>query len=116
MIRLEFEADVRKVTSGLREGMESLATGVPREAVAKLSRVVAGDPMSLPAWEGLAAAHEVLGHQTEAINCNAHAKQVREKMWEGMTVEDIRRHHPLWKQVKTWPKKLGSGLRKGNSA
>jgi len=94
-IRLQLDAEIVDIESHYKQGHELLQNGFPVEAVLEFERCLAKNTMNPPAWEGLAAAHERLGHKEESRRCEERAKQIRQTIENARIEADIRSRHPL---------------------
>ena len=97
-IHLELESEVRDLGARFERGMELLQEGYPREALRELEAYVAKDPISPPAWEAMATAHERLQDEKAARSCRERAAQVRDTIWKRTVEADARRQHWIWKR------------------
>ena len=94
-IRLQVETEFSDLGTHLRKGRELLENGFPEEAIREFQRCIDNDAMYASAWDGLAAAHERLGHKAEADRHRARAKEVRERLWIQRVEAEIRGRHLL---------------------
>ena len=92
--RVLLEAEIADVEARFRQGQELLDGGFPTEAMGRFESCIGKDMMFAPAWEGLAAAHERLGHREKAEECRQQAKYVHQKNWERKVEAEMR--DELW--------------------
>jgi len=71
---------------------------IPREAVREFESCLANDKLYVPGWEGLAAAHQRLGHAEQSEKCAQQAKFIRERVLQDRVEAAVRSEHPLWKK------------------
>jgi nucleotide-binding universal stress UspA family protein len=96
VIKLQLGAEIADVRARLKQGFELLERGFAQEALAEFQQCIAKDMLFAPAWEGLAAAHEHLGHPEEAKQCEEQARQITRKLWNRQVEADIRSRHPVF--------------------
>ena len=99
-IRLRLEAEIADIEDHIEEGKKLLEGGFLEEALNQFQMVIAKDITFVPAWEGLAAVHNRLGHDEEAERCRQEAAYIRKNLWEKKVAAEIRSQHPLWKGKK----------------
>jgi nucleotide-binding universal stress UspA family protein len=85
VIKLHLDAEIADIHARLKQGLELLERGFAQEALAEFQQCIAKDMLFAPAWEGLAAAHEHLGHPEEAQKCDAQAAQITRKLWNSQS-------------------------------
>ena len=95
--QLRLSEQVGDFDTHLRQGIQLLEQGLPREAQREFERCVIINPMFPTAWEGLAESCRRLHDQARAEHCLRTAKQVRDSLAWQQVVADIRRNHPFWK-------------------
>ena len=95
-IKLRLDTEIADIHACLKQGVELLERGFPQEALAEFQRCIAKDMLFVPAWEGLAAAHERLGHDVEAKKCEEQARQITQTLWNRQIEADVRSRHPLF--------------------
>jgi nucleotide-binding universal stress UspA family protein len=77
--RLESElGDIKRL---LAEGQELLEQGLYDDAISRFDQCLLKDPYLVGAVEGLAAAHERLGHTDIAADLQEHAALIRRELW-----------------------------------
>lgn len=90
VIKLELEEAIADVETSFREGKQLLTEGYPHEAMNRFKDCVGKDMMFAPAYEGMAEAHEHMGHPTEANAWRDQAAFVHQKNWERKVEAEIR--------------------------
>ena len=88
--RVLVEAEIADVEARFRQGQELLDGGFPTEAMGRFESCIGKDMMFAPAWEGLATAHERLGHAEKAEEYRQQAKYVHQKNWERKVEAEMR--------------------------
>jgi universal stress protein E len=96
VIKLQLDAEIADVRARLKQGLELLERGFAQEALAEFQQCIAKDMLFATAWEGLAAAHEHLGHPEEAKRCEEQARLITRKLWNRQVEADIRSRHPVF--------------------
>ncbi|NKB67536.1 MAG: hypothetical protein GKR89_10775 [Candidatus Latescibacteria bacterium] len=89
-IRLQLEEQVANVENRYRQGRELLQEGYPQEARRCFDYCIVQDMMFAPAWEGLAEAHQRLGHEQRAEECRQQARFIHDKNWQRKVEAEIR--------------------------
>lgn len=84
------EEAIADVEARYLEGRERLKEGAPLEALSHFQHCVARDMMFAPAYEGLAEAHQQLGHAQRADECRQQAKFIHQKNWERKVEAEVR--------------------------
>lgn len=83
--RLESElADINRL---LAEGQELLEQGLYEEAIGRFDQCLLKDPYLANAVEGLATAHERLGHHDQAADLHEQAALIRRELWKQQEAE-----------------------------
>lgn len=93
-IRLQLEEEIADVELHFNEGREYLRNDSPLEAIRYFDYCLSKDMMFAPAYEGLAEAHERLGHHRRAEECREQAGYVHRKNWERKVEAEVRTE--LW--------------------
>jgi universal stress protein E len=96
VIRPELETKLAGIEALWKQGRELLEKGFPSEALRQFEICLEKDSLYARAWEGLAAAHERLGHPEQAQKCKERARRVREHFLEKRIEAEVRAKHPLW--------------------
>lgn len=81
-IRLRLEYEISDIENHLAQGRKLLENGFPREALEEFEYCVEKDLFFAPAWDGMAKAHQRLGHEETAQKSAQMARQIREKFWQ----------------------------------
>ena len=105
VIKLELQDAIENVESSFREGRQLLSEGYPREAMNRFKHCVEQDMMFAPAYEGMAEAHEHMGHSSEANAWLEQASFVHKKNWERKVEAEIRTE--VWGKKTTKKVDLG---------
>ncbi len=79
-VRLQVEEKIAGLEARVAEGRELLEAGFAREAVREFRRCIDAETLCVPAWEGLAAAHQRLGHEEESERCRQTAQRICESL------------------------------------
>jgi len=79
-VRLHVEQEIASLEARVAEGRELLEAGFAREAVREFRLCVDAETLCVPAWEGLAAAHQRLGHEEESESCRQMAQCICESL------------------------------------
>ncbi len=79
-VRLHVEQEIASLDARVAEGRELLEAGFAREAVREFRLCVDAETLCVPAWEGLAAAHQRLGHEEESESCRQTAQRICESL------------------------------------
>ena len=95
-IRLQVEAEIADIEKQWERGQELLAKGFPEEAMGQFHNCLHKDNLYVPALQGLADAHERMGHREESERCSHTAKFIREKVLQNRVEASVRSSHPLW--------------------
>jgi Flp pilus assembly protein TadD len=74
------EADLAELNRLLTEGQALLDEGRYEEAVDRFDQCLLKDPYGVPAVEGLATAHERLGHHQQATDLHKQAELIRHQL------------------------------------
>ncbi len=99
-IRLWLDTEDTDMEDQIKQGHELLEHGLSEEALGQFQHCMAKNTMDAPAWKGLAAAHQRLGHETEAENCTAKAESIVKQLEDSRIEADIRRSHPLFNRKR----------------
>jgi nucleotide-binding universal stress UspA family protein len=97
--QLRLSEQVGNFDTHLRQGIQLLEQGLPREAQREFQCCVTINPMFPTAWEGLAESCRRLHDQARAEECLRIAKEVKDSLAWQQVVADIRRNHPFWKKM-----------------
>jgi len=95
-IRLRVEQEITDLETEVIHGRELLEAGLAPEALRSFQHCVGKDMIYAPAWDGLAAAHERLGHAEESERCKQTAKGIRDASLFTRIEAEVRAQHPLW--------------------
>src|SRR5262245_15845406 len=82
VLSARLESDLADLNRLLVEGQELLDEGQFEEAIGKFDQCLLKDPYLAPAVEGLANAHERLGHHDRAAELHGHAELIRRELWQ----------------------------------
>ena len=82
IIQLRLNTEIADIETHFRLAKHLLQQGFAEEAISQFQLCLDVDVMYAPAWEGLAIAHERLGHTTVALKCSTHASTIRKKLWK----------------------------------
>jgi tetratricopeptide (TPR) repeat protein len=82
VLSARLESDLADLNRLLIEGQELLDQGQFEEAIGKFDQCLLKDPYLAPAVEGLASAHEQLGHHDRATELHGHAELIRRELWQ----------------------------------
>lgn len=93
-IRLQIEEEIADVELRFNEGRELLRANLALEAISHFEYCLSKDMMFAPAYEGLAEAHERLGHRRRADEAREQAAYVHRKNWERKVEAEVRTE--LW--------------------
>jgi len=107
VIRVEMDLELDDLEAQCAQGEALLEKGFPAEALQQFEACIAKDRLYLPAWEGMAAAHEQLGHQTRAEQCRAKIQLINERLHHKRIQQSVRAEHWLWKKDVTGPAAAG---------
>ena len=95
-IRVQLDAESTDMEECFKQGHELLALGFPEEATKQFRHCIAKDKMHVPAWEGLATAHERLGRHREAKKAKEQAEHLAQTLYHRQIEADIRSRHPFF--------------------
>ena len=98
VIRLRLETNIRDLETNFRESKQLLAKGFAKEALHQFQHCLNIDCLYIPAWEGMAAVHERLGHKEKAQNCRDKVKEIRERLCNQEVEFDLHRLRPFFKR------------------
>ena len=98
--RLQVSDQVADIETHFQHGTELLNNGFTEQASRQFRHCVSANVMFAPGWEALADCYERLGDSTQADDCRAQAKQVRDTLSWRMVEADIRSKHPLWRRSR----------------
>ena len=98
VIRLRLETKVRDLEAHFRESKQLLSKGFAKEALNQLQLCLNIDCLYIPAWEGMAAIHERLGHKEKTQNCRNKVKEIRERIYNQEVEFDLHRNLPFFKR------------------
>jgi nucleotide-binding universal stress UspA family protein len=100
VIRLRLETEISYLETHFENGKQLLAKGFAKEALNQFQLCLNIDDLYVPAWEGLAAAHERSGRKKEAANCLEQANEIRDRLWQQRVEAEVRGKHLLFKKGK----------------
>lgn len=86
-LHTHLEAKLSEIESHLDHGFDFLEQGHAKEARQEFEYCLTKDIMNVPAWEGLATAHRLLGHEEEFERCRVRAKYIRKALREKIKIE-----------------------------
>jgi hypothetical protein len=95
-VRLRIEQETLDLDARVAKGRELLEAGFAPEAVHELHGCVEAEALCVPAWEGLAAAHQRLGCRGESERCRQMAQCARESLECSRIEATVRADHWLW--------------------
>ena len=98
VIRLRLETKIRDIETHFRESKQLVSKGFAKEALNQFQLCLNIDCLYVPAWEGMAAVHERLGHKEKAQNCHNKVKEIRERLRHQEVEFDLHRHRPFFKR------------------
>lgn len=98
VIRLCLETKIKDLEVNFRESNQLMAKGFAKEALNQFQLCLNIDCLYIPAWEGMASAHEQLGHKEEAQNCRNKIKEIHERLKQEQVELDLHRHLPFFKR------------------
>jgi len=94
-IRLQLEGEIADMELQWKRGRELLKKAFPAEAVREFEGCLSKDKLYVPAWEGLAEAHQRLGHIEQSSRCEQQAQHIRERVLQARVESAIRGEPPL---------------------
>lgn len=95
-IRLRVEQEIIGLEAHLAKGRQLLKAGLATEAVREFQQCLDTDMLYIPAWEGLATAHQRLGHAEESERCRQTAQRIAESHQHARIQAAVRAEHPFW--------------------
>jgi nucleotide-binding universal stress UspA family protein len=98
VIRLCLEAKMNDLEACYKESNQLLEKGFAKQALNQFQLCLNIDCLYLPAWEGMAAAHDQLGHKEKAQNCRNQIKEIQERLKNQEVEFDLHRHIPFFKR------------------
>jgi hypothetical protein len=98
LVRLNLEAEIADIETHYLRGKTLLDQGFPEDALIQFEYCLKHDVMFIPAWEGMAAAHEQLGDKKEAEIALTEARIIRERLWHTKVESEIRGRHWMFKK------------------
>jgi nucleotide-binding universal stress UspA family protein len=81
VLSARLEADLGDLNRLVSEGQSLLEKGQFEEAIGRFDQCLLKDPYLATAIDGLAAAHEGLGHHTVAVDLREQANLIRRELW-----------------------------------
>jgi nucleotide-binding universal stress UspA family protein len=96
-VRLWIERETLEPDARVTKGRELLEAGFASEAVREFQGCVEAETLCVPAWEGLADAHERLRHKGESERCRQKAERARESLENSRIQATVRADHWLWR-------------------
>jgi universal stress protein E len=97
-VRLRLEQEIVDLEARVTKGRELLEAGFAPEALREFQGCVEAEALCVPAWEGLAAAHERLGHTGESERCRQTVQRARESLENSRIQATVRADHWLWRR------------------
>ena len=98
VIRLCLEAKMNDLEACYKESNQLLEKGFAKQALNQFQLCLNIDCLYMPAWEGMAAAHDQLGHKEKAQNCRNQIKEIQERLKNQEVEFDLHRHIPFFKR------------------
>jgi Flp pilus assembly protein TadD len=89
VLSARLEAELADIHQALTEGRNLLEHARYDQAMARFNECLLQDPYSAAAMEGLAAAHEHLGHASQAADLREQAALIRQELWAERPAEAV---------------------------
>jgi nucleotide-binding universal stress UspA family protein len=98
VIRLCVDTKISDLETHFKVSKQLLSKRFVKEALHQLQLCLHIDSLHIPAWEGMAYAHEQLGHKEKAQHCHNKVKEIRERLRHQEVELDLHRHVPFFKR------------------
>ena len=98
VIRLHLDTKIRDLETHFKESKQLMSRRFVKEALHQLQHCLHIDRLYIPAWEGMAYAHEQLGHKEKAQHCHNKVKEIQEQIKHQEVEHDLHRHIPFFKR------------------
>ncbi|HHP7242779.1 MAG TPA: universal stress protein [Cyclobacteriaceae bacterium] len=93
IIVIRLNSDLQDIETHFKQGIELLANGLPKEALSQFRMCLSINDLHAGAWDGMATAYRRLRREEEAENCEASAKEIRNRMEHQKIEAEIRGKH-----------------------